>query len=87
MTVLLNPDCLDGKHRACAGDGWCEESDHAVPCPCVCHQPALPPPLAYLPCCGATVKLTRTTDGYTGTETHTSHCPHAVAFTLPKEDQ
>ncbi len=39
MSVLMNPDCLDGKHRACSGDGWCEETDHAVPCPCECHQP------------------------------------------------
>lgn len=38
MSVLVNPDCLDGKHRACSGDGWCEETDQAVPCPCDCHQ-------------------------------------------------
>lgn len=38
MTVLMNPDCLDGKHRACSGDGWCEQTDQAVPCPCSCHQ-------------------------------------------------
>lgn len=37
--ILMNPDCLDGKHRACSGDGWCEEADHAVPCPCSCNQP------------------------------------------------
>lgn len=37
MTVLMNPDCLDAKHRACSGDGWCEQTDQAVPCPCECH--------------------------------------------------
>lgn len=40
MSALMSPDCRDGdKHKACAGDGWCEESDRAVPCPCECHQP------------------------------------------------
>lgn len=37
MSILMNPDCLDLKHRACSGDGWCESTDQAVPCPCVCH--------------------------------------------------
>lgn len=40
MSVLMNPDCLDEKHRACSGDGWCDATDQAVPCPCDCHQPA-----------------------------------------------
>lgn len=81
MTVLMNPDCLDQKHRACSGDGWCESTDQAVPCPCVCHQldqrvqPA-PVPLAYLACCGATVTLIRTIEGlFHGRETHAEHCP------------
>lgn len=35
----MSPDCRDGnKHRSCSGDGWCEQSDQAVPCPCGCHR-------------------------------------------------
>ena len=39
MSVLMNPDCLDGKHRSCSGDGWCEVTEQLAPCPCDCHQP------------------------------------------------
>ncbi|SEE83021.1 hypothetical protein SAMN04489740_2704 [Arthrobacter alpinus] len=39
MSVLKSPDCLDGSHKACSTDGWCEATEHAVPCPCDCHQP------------------------------------------------
>lgn len=101
MSVLMNPDCLDGKHRACSGGGWCEDNDQPAPCPCECHggpvgaehfpgcpcgacqnvraaRPGPPVPLAWLPCCGATVTLQRTPNGYTGTETHTNHCEDAA---------
>lgn len=34
----LNPDCRDGKHRACAGDAWDEELDQPTRCACACHR-------------------------------------------------
>lgn len=37
MPVLMDPNCLDGNHRSCAGGGWCEETDQLAPCPCECH--------------------------------------------------
>lgn len=99
MSVLMNPDCLDQKHRACSGDGWCEATDQAVPCPCDCHapkecypgcphppcvsiraaRPQPPPPIAFLSCCGATVQLVRTLEGFAGTETHNAHCKETAA--------
>lgn len=33
----MNPDCRDGKHRACDGSGWDEEADQPIRCPCDCH--------------------------------------------------
>lgn len=42
MSVLLSPDCLDTNHRACSGNGWCEQSENVAPCPCSCHRPAQP---------------------------------------------
>lgn len=47
MTVLMNPDCLNGAHRACSMTGWCESTDQAVPCPCVCHALDVPPTEVY----------------------------------------
>lgn len=35
----MNPDCRDGKHRACDGTGWDHENDEPAPCPCECHTP------------------------------------------------
>lgn len=37
--TATNPDCRDGKHHACAGDAWDEETDQPTRCACVCHQP------------------------------------------------
>ena len=34
-----SPDCRDGKHSACTGDGWCTVRDTLVPCSCSCHLP------------------------------------------------
>lgn len=34
----MNPDCRDGKHTSCSGDGWDMEQDVPVQCPCDCHQ-------------------------------------------------
>lgn len=34
----LNPDCRDGKHRACRGDAWDVQNDRATNCWCECHQ-------------------------------------------------
>lgn len=45
MSATMNPDCRDGKHRACAGDGWDEAAEAAAPCPCDCHQETQSKPL------------------------------------------
>ncbi|AYN58136.1 hypothetical protein PBI_JUDY_66 [Arthrobacter phage Judy] len=34
----MNPDCRDGKHLSCAGDGWDTETDEPIDCPCHCHE-------------------------------------------------
>lgn len=36
----MNPDCRDGKHASCSGDGWDAETDQPAPCPCECHEEA-----------------------------------------------
>ncbi|NMF27937.1 hypothetical protein [Cellulosimicrobium aquatile] len=36
-SAVVNPDCRDGKHRACSGDGWDTRTDQPAPCPCWCH--------------------------------------------------
>jgi hypothetical protein len=36
----MNPDCRDGKHATCSGDGWDVELDKVFDCPCTCHAPA-----------------------------------------------
>jgi hypothetical protein len=33
----MNPDCRDGKHAACQGDGWDHDADEPTDCPCPCH--------------------------------------------------
>lgn len=38
----LNPECAQGKHQNCNEYTWDDSADQAGPCPCVCHQPALP---------------------------------------------
>lgn len=38
VVTLTNPDCRDGKHRACAGDAWDYETDQRVWCRCKCHD-------------------------------------------------
>jgi len=44
MTAAANPDCAQGKHRACSGSAWDWDIDDLVPCPCDCHaQPPTPP--------------------------------------------
>lgn len=35
----MNPDCRDGKHASCSGDGWDSRLDEPAPCPCACHDP------------------------------------------------
>jgi hypothetical protein len=34
----MNPDCRDGKHASCSGDGWDLELDNVIECPCDCHN-------------------------------------------------
>lgn len=34
----LDPDCRDGKHRACAGGAWDDDADALVSCECPCHD-------------------------------------------------
>lgn len=38
MTDHLNPDCREGKHRACTGDAWDNEADELCACECACHD-------------------------------------------------
>lgn len=33
----MNPDCRDGKHNSCSGDGWADETDSPTACPRPCH--------------------------------------------------
>lgn len=33
----MNPDCRDGKHASCNGEGWDMNADEPAPCPCECH--------------------------------------------------
>lgn len=33
----MNPDCVAGKHTACAGDAWDEQADALTSCACSCH--------------------------------------------------
>ncbi|MFD6029817.1 hypothetical protein ACFWE5_03830 [Cellulosimicrobium funkei] len=40
MTAPVNPDCRDGKHRACAGDAWDFDADQPDDCSCTCHAAA-----------------------------------------------
>lgn len=40
----MNPDCRDGKHASCSGDGWDNGLDEPAPCPCSCHPPAASDP-------------------------------------------
>lgn len=34
----MNPDCRDGKHASCSGDGWNEKLDEPGACTCKCHE-------------------------------------------------
>lgn len=34
----MNPDCRDGKHSSCSGNGWNEALDRPCGCPCKCHK-------------------------------------------------
>lgn len=34
---MMDPDCRDGKHASCSGDGWDTDADQPQPCPCTCH--------------------------------------------------
>lgn len=55
--------------------------------PCVAiraARPDPPVPLAYFPCCGATMQLIRTLEGFAGKETHAAHCQQTVGFSVPK---
>lgn len=35
--IVMNPDCRDGKHQACSGQGWDISVEKLIVCPCVCH--------------------------------------------------
>ncbi|WP_181131604.1 hypothetical protein [Rathayibacter sp. AY2B5] len=39
MADQLNPECEVGKHGACHGDAWNQETDEPADCTCTCHQP------------------------------------------------
>ena len=34
----LDPDCLNGSHKACTGTAWDVEADDLVDCQCGCHE-------------------------------------------------
>ncbi len=34
----MNPDCRDGKHRACSGRGYDFATDTFTDCTCPCHR-------------------------------------------------
>ena len=34
----INPDCRDGKHPACNGDAWDDDTDLPAACECSCHS-------------------------------------------------
>lgn len=36
-SVLINPECRDGKHRSCDHTGWDVDADRHTTCPCTCH--------------------------------------------------
>lgn len=38
----MNPDCRDGKHHACRGDAWDNDTDTPTTCKCPCHAPPSP---------------------------------------------
>jgi len=44
MTTGANPDCAQGKHRACSGHAWDWDIDDLVPCSCDCHVQTPTPP-------------------------------------------
>lgn len=37
MASAVNPDCREGKHKACRGDAFDVVRDEVVECSCVCH--------------------------------------------------
>ena len=34
----IDPDCRDGKHRACLGETWDDVYDRPAECGCPCHS-------------------------------------------------
>lgn len=59
-SASLNPDCVQGKHRACSGTAWDDAIDDLVACACACHAAAvdavvveLPPRAATCQSCGS----------------------------------
>ena len=38
-TVIINPECRDGKHTSCNNTGWDLSFDTFTACPCPCHLP------------------------------------------------
>ncbi|POH58903.1 hypothetical protein [Arthrobacter glacialis] len=41
MNTNMNPDCRNGKHRACGGEGWDEASAAPTAGNCLCHERAV----------------------------------------------
>jgi hypothetical protein len=35
--IWPNPECRDGKHTNCSGQGWNSIQDEPCDCPCECH--------------------------------------------------
>lgn len=36
--VIMDPDCISGKHWNCSGESWDNILDQPSPCPCICHE-------------------------------------------------
>lgn len=75
MSTPMNPDCRDGKHRACAGDAWDEVADVATPCACPCHgehdhvwHATIADPVMTCELCGQTQERATPTDATVGGE-------------------
>lgn len=36
--IMINPDCRDGKHTSCNGNGFDPDKGVFAQCPCPCHR-------------------------------------------------
>lgn len=77
MNLWINPDCRDGKHRACHGDAWDVARDVPTTCDCECHDWKSAESEAPKPRCGACRDLG-------GEHTYTGDCSFRPDDGYPK---